>query len=114
MSALHNQHTLPGGVGPIQVRYADGERERLGAVEYKLFVGALNKQATEKEVEEIFSPYGRVEEVYLMRDEMKQSCGLSCCSFGWFKFFVQFRTQGYSFRMFGMYRQLLNVYNLWI
>ncbi|KAL7178324.1 hypothetical protein ACSBR2_031472 [Camellia fascicularis] len=82
MSALHNQHTLPGGVGPIQVRYADGERERLGAVEYKLFVGALNKQATEKEVEEIFSPYGRVEEVYLMRDEMKQSRGC-----GFVKFF---------------------------
>ncbi|XP_059632819.1 flowering time control protein FCA isoform X2 [Cornus florida] len=71
--ALHNQHTLPGGVGPIQVRYADGERERL--VEYKLFVGSLNKQATEKEVEEIFSPYGRVEDVYLMRDELKQSRG---------------------------------------
>ncbi|KAM5568698.1 hypothetical protein ABKV19_016298 [Rosa sericea] len=73
--ALHNQHTLPGGVGPIQVRYADGERERLGAVEYKLFVGSLNKQATEKEVEEIFSPYGLVEDVYLMRDELKQSRG---------------------------------------
>ncbi|KAJ6432099.1 hypothetical protein OIU84_019370 [Salix udensis] len=73
--ALHNQRTLPGGVGPIQVRYADGERERLGAVEYKLFVGSLNKQATEKEVEEIFTPYGRVEDVYLMRDEMKQSRG---------------------------------------
>ncbi|KAK1592305.1 hypothetical protein Q3G72_022802 [Acer saccharum] len=73
--ALHNQHTLPGGVGPIQVRYADGERERLGAVEYKLFVGSLYKQATEKEVEEIFSPYGRVEDVYLMRDELKQSRG---------------------------------------
>ncbi|XP_043811155.1 flowering time control protein FCA isoform X2 [Manihot esculenta] len=71
--ALHNQHTLPGGVGPIQVRYADGERERL--VEYKLFVGSLDKQATEKEVEEIFSPYGHVEDVYLMRDEMKQSRG---------------------------------------
>ncbi|KAK3029635.1 hypothetical protein RJ639_037952 [Escallonia herrerae] len=28
--ALHNQHTLPEGVGPIQVRYADGERERSG------------------------------------------------------------------------------------
>lgn len=25
----------------------------LGAVEYKLFVGSLNKQATEKEVEEV-------------------------------------------------------------
>ncbi|XP_021906734.1 flowering time control protein FCA-like isoform X2 [Carica papaya] len=73
--ALHNQHTLPGGVGPIQVRYADGERERLGAVEYKLFVGSLNKQATEKEVEEIFSQYGRVEDVYLMRDEYRQSRG---------------------------------------
>ncbi|RZC04375.1 flowering time control protein FCA-like isoform X2 [Glycine soja] len=73
--ALHNQHTLPGGVGPIQVRYADGERERLGAVEYKLFVGSLNKQATVKEVEEIFSKYGRVEDVYLMRDEKKQSRG---------------------------------------
>ncbi|KAK4338966.1 hypothetical protein RND71_040428 [Anisodus tanguticus] len=73
--ALHNQYTLPGGIGPIQVRYADGERERLGAVEYKLFVGSLNKQATETEVEEIFSPYGRVEDVYLMRDDMKQSRG---------------------------------------
>lgn len=73
--ALHNQYTLPGGVGPIQVRYADGERERLGAFEYKLFVGSLNKQATVKEVEEIFTPYGRVEDVYLMRDEMKQSRG---------------------------------------
>ncbi|KAL3617202.1 hypothetical protein CASFOL_038949 [Castilleja foliolosa] len=72
---LHNQHTLPGGVGPIQVRYADGERERLGATEYKLFVGSLNKQATEKEVEEIFSPYGKVDDVYLMRDELKQSRG---------------------------------------
>ncbi|KAF7837696.1 flowering time control protein FCA isoform X1 [Senna tora] len=73
--ALHNQYTLPGGVGPIQVRYADGERERLGAVEYKLFVGSLNKQATVSEVEEIFSKYGRVEDVYLMRDEMRQSRG---------------------------------------
>ncbi|CAN4091675.1 unnamed protein product [Withania somnifera] len=80
--ALHNQYTLPGGIGPIQVRYADGERERLGAVEYKLFVGSLNKQATEKEVEEIFSPYGHVEDVYLMRDDMKQSrgCGFVECS----------------------------------
>ncbi|XVF66090.1 hypothetical protein PTKIN_Ptkin10aG0006200 [Pterospermum kingtungense] len=73
--ALHNQHILPGGVGPIQVRYADGERERLGAVEYKLFVGSLNKQATETDVQEIFSQFGRVEDVYLMRDELKQSRG---------------------------------------
>ncbi|KAL8481318.1 hypothetical protein ACS0TY_027727 [Phlomoides rotata] len=75
IAALHNQYTLPGAAGPIQVRYADGERERLGATEYKLFVGSLSKQATEKDVEEIFLPYGKVQDVYLMRDEMKQSRG---------------------------------------
>ncbi|XP_039132007.1 flowering time control protein FCA [Dioscorea cayenensis subsp. rotundata] len=79
--ALHNQYTLPGGSGPIQVRYADGERERLGAVEHKLFVGSLNKQATEKEIEEIFAPYGRVEDVYIMRDELKQSRGCGFVKF---------------------------------
>ncbi|EOA16093.1 hypothetical protein CARUB_v10004227mg [Capsella rubella] len=73
--ALHNQITLPGGTGPVQVRYADGERERIGALEFKLFVGSLNKQATEKEVEEIFLQFGRVEDVYLMRDEYRQSRG---------------------------------------
>ncbi|KAK9084393.1 hypothetical protein Scep_030864 [Stephania cephalantha] len=76
--ALHNQFTLPGSAGPIQVRYADGERERLGAAEHKLFVGSLNKQATESEIEEIFAPYGQVEDVYIMRDEMKYSRG---CAF---------------------------------
>ncbi|KAL9260478.1 Flowering time control protein FCA-like protein [Drosera capensis] len=76
---LHNQYTLPGGVGPIQVRFADGERERHGngtsTTEYKLFVASLNRQATEKEVEEIFARYGGVEEVYLMRDENRNNRG---------------------------------------
>jgi len=49
-----------------------------GAVEHKLFVGSLNRQALEKEIEEIFSPYGRVDDVYIMRDEQKQSRG---CAF---------------------------------
>jgi CUG-BP- and ETR3-like factor len=76
IGALHNQCTLPGGISPIQVRYADGERERV--VEYKLFVGSLNKEAGEKEIEEIFAPYGRVADVYIMRDEQKLSRG---CAF---------------------------------
>ncbi|CAM8993115.1 unnamed protein product [Rhodiola kirilowii] len=73
--ALHNRYTLPGGVGPIQVRYADGERERLGLalVEHKLFVGSLNKQATLKEIEEIFLPYGQVEDVYVLQNN--RGCG---------------------------------------
>ncbi|XP_068637531.1 flowering time control protein FCA-like isoform X2 [Aristolochia californica] len=82
---LHNQVTLPGGTGPIQVRYADGERERLGkfqsASDFKLFVGSLNRQATEKEIEDIFSPYGHVEDVYIMRDEMKQCRGCAFVKF---------------------------------
>ncbi|KAI3897167.1 hypothetical protein MKW92_010387 [Papaver armeniacum] len=79
--ALHNQYTLPGGTGPIQVRYADGERERLGAVEHKLFVGSMNRHAAEKEIEEIFAPYGRVEDVYIMRDDLKQSRGCGFVKF---------------------------------
>ncbi|KAL5700320.1 hypothetical protein ACHQM5_025778 [Ranunculus cassubicifolius] len=81
IGGLHNKCTLPGGIAPIQVRYADGERERLGTVEHKLFVGSLNKQAAEKEIQEIFSPYGRVEDVYIMRDEVKQSRGCAFVKF---------------------------------
>ncbi|KAK3132493.1 hypothetical protein QOZ80_6AG0522840 [Eleusine coracana subsp. coracana] len=79
--ALHNQYTLPGAMGPIQVRYADGERERHGAIEHKLFVASLNRQATPKEIEEIFAPYGLVEDVYIMRDGMRQSRGCGFVKF---------------------------------
>ncbi|NP_001169298.1 Flowering time control protein FCA-like [Zea mays] len=78
---LHNHYTLPGAMGPIQVRYADGERERHGAIEHKLFVASLNKQATPKEIEEIFAPYGHVEDVYIMRDSVKQSRGCGFVKF---------------------------------
>ncbi|CAL5075333.1 unnamed protein product [Urochloa decumbens] len=78
---LHNQYTLPGAMGPVQVRYADGERERHGAIEHKLFVASLNKQATPKEIEEIFAPYGHVEDVYIMKDGMRQSRGCGFVKF---------------------------------
>ncbi|KAJ4791961.1 FCA protein [Rhynchospora pubera] len=83
--ALHNQYTLPGEHNPIQVRYADGERERhgqfQGAAENKLFVASMNKQATSQEIHEIFAPYGHVEDVYIMRDAMKQSKGCGFVKF---------------------------------
>lgn len=78
IKALHNKHTLPGGNSPLQVRFADGEREQLGTVEHKLFVGCLNKQASENEIEEIFARFGHVDDIYIMRDEQKQSRG---CAF---------------------------------
>ncbi|KAF8039731.1 hypothetical protein BT93_B2065 [Corymbia citriodora subsp. variegata] len=94
--ALNNKYTFPGEGSavkvryadgervapqpfpPIKVRHADGERERLGPVVDKLYVGGLNKQASKSEIEEIFSPFGVVEEVYIVRDELKHSRG---CAF---------------------------------
>uniref|UniRef100_A0A453KH03 Flowering time control protein FCA n=1 Tax=Aegilops tauschii subsp. strangulata TaxID=200361 RepID=A0A453KH03_AEGTS len=75
-------------MGPVQVRYADGEKERhvfstdlLGSIEHKLFVASLNKQATAKEIEEIFAPFGHVEDVYIMKDGMRQSRGCGFVKF---------------------------------
>ncbi|KAA8549064.1 hypothetical protein F0562_000748 [Nyssa sinensis] len=91
IGALHNQYTFPGGVVPIKVRYAEGERERLGncpiikhggfGEKCKLYVGGLNKQALKREVEEIFSPYGLVEDIYVVRDELKQNRGCGFIQF---------------------------------
>ncbi|KAL9360289.1 hypothetical protein Peur_048412 [Populus x canadensis] len=86
--ALHNQHTIPGEVAPFKVRYADGERERpvprcsmVGGFVDKLYVGSINKLASKQEIEEIFSPYGHVEDVYIARDELKQSRGCAFVKF---------------------------------
>ncbi|XAR61434.1 hypothetical protein NMG60_11035132 [Bertholletia excelsa] len=83
IGALHKQFTFPGGMLPIRIKYADGERGHggLGAQEYKLFVGCLNKQASKKEIEEIFSAYGVVEEIYLVRDELHQNRGYGFIQF---------------------------------
>ncbi|KAF2309696.1 hypothetical protein GH714_004639 [Hevea brasiliensis] len=99
IKALNDQYTVPGEAAPIKVRYADGERERLGKVERgrlgkgerehpgggefvdKLYVGSINKQASKQEIEEIFSPYGHVEDVYIARDILKQSRGCAFIKF---------------------------------
>ncbi|XP_024966270.1 flowering time control protein FCA isoform X2 [Cynara cardunculus var. scolymus] len=89
--ALHNHHTFPGGMRPIEVKYASKKQERPGCSrsvigclrthECKVFVGFLNKQASKAEITEIFSPYGCVEDVFLLRDEYKQNRGIGFISF---------------------------------
>lgn len=84
--ALHNQYTFPGEVDSIEVRHAVGRRERLGAPGEqiqvdKLYVGSLYRQATEKDIEKIFSPYGVVEDIFIVRDELKQSRGCGFVQF---------------------------------
>ncbi|XP_065860292.1 flowering time control protein FCA isoform X2 [Euphorbia lathyris] len=93
IKALNGQHTFPGEMVPIKVKFADGEKERLGVLERerfgkgerehvgggelvdKLYVGSINRQASKLEVEQIFSPYGHVEDVYVAKDMQKQSRG---------------------------------------
>ncbi|KAL4572184.1 hypothetical protein LXL04_018953 [Taraxacum kok-saghyz] len=86
--SLHNQHIFPGGIRPIEVKYASTSKkqERIGlggfrGNECKLFVASLNKHASEGEIAQIFSPYGCVEEVFLLRDEQKQNRGTGFITF---------------------------------
>eukprot|EP00008_Paramoeba_atlantica_P010496 CAMPEP_0201493022 /NCGR_PEP_ID=MMETSP0151_2-20130828/35781_1 /ASSEMBLY_ACC=CAM_ASM_000257 /TAXON_ID=200890 /ORGANISM="Paramoeba atlantica, Strain 621/1 / CCAP 1560/9" /LENGTH=377 /DNA_ID=CAMNT_0047880147 /DNA_START=48 /DNA_END=1181 /DNA_ORIENTATION=- len=64
IAALHGNQVLPGMNNPIQVKYADSELERQ---EHKLFVGMLPKSATEEQLRQIFSVYGQIEELTIIR-----------------------------------------------
>ncbi|KAI4326477.1 hypothetical protein MLD38_031789 [Melastoma candidum] len=75
IEAFHNKQTLPGASSPLQVKYADGELERL---EHKLFVGMLPKNVTEDEVSKVFSEYGNIKDMHILRVSQKTSKG---CAF---------------------------------
>ncbi|KAG0478499.1 hypothetical protein HPP92_013218 [Vanilla planifolia] len=64
ISACHNKRTLPGASSPLQVKYADGEMEKL---EHKLFVGMLPKSVTDAEVTALFSKYGIIRDLQILR-----------------------------------------------
>ncbi|XP_024188946.1 flowering time control protein FCA isoform X3 [Rosa chinensis] len=70
--ALNSQHYFPGEANPIIVKFADGERERLG-VQDRLYVCGINLEASNKDIEEIFSPYGLVEDIYILKHN--RGCG---------------------------------------
>ncbi|KAH0488287.1 MAG: hypothetical protein KVP17_003603, partial [Porospora cf. gigantea B] len=74
---LHNTKILDAAMGPLQVKYAQGEPERLGlnpeaanpAVDQaKLFVGSLTKQTDEADVMKVFQVFGKVDEVFVLKD----------------------------------------------
>ncbi|KAH7647525.1 RNA binding [Cryptosporidium bovis] len=72
--------------GPLKVQYSVGESDRLGfetescipgVDQVKLFVGALPKNITEDEIRNIFSPYGYIDEIHIMR-EHQTGIGKGC------------------------------------
>ncbi|KAJ4815044.1 hypothetical protein LUZ62_027610 [Rhynchospora pubera] len=73
--AYHNKRTLPGASSPLQVKYADGELERL---EHKLFVGMLPKTVTDEELSDLFSKYGNIKDLQILRGSQQTSKG---CAF---------------------------------
>ncbi|KAK9040869.1 hypothetical protein V6N11_016005 [Hibiscus sabdariffa] len=75
VNAFHNKKTLPGASSPLQVKYADGELERL---EHKLFVGMLPKNVSEAEVAALFSKYGTIKDLQIIRGSQQTSKG---CAF---------------------------------
>lgn len=75
VNACHNKKTLPGASSPLQVKYADGELERL---EHKLFIGMLPKNVSEVEVSELFSNYGTIKDLQILRGSQQTSKG---CAF---------------------------------
>ncbi|XP_039012028.1 RNA-binding protein BRN1-like isoform X1 [Hibiscus syriacus] len=70
INACHNKKTLPGASSPLQVKYADGELERL---EHKLFVGMLPKNVSEAEVTALFSNYGTIKDLQIIRGSQQTS-----------------------------------------
>ncbi|CBZ54017.1 CUG-BP-and ETR-3-like factor 3, related [Neospora caninum Liverpool] len=78
--ALHSNRILDAALGPIIVKYATGEAERLGmhslgmggegggVDQAKLFVGSIPRTMSEDELRVFFQTYGTVEEVFVMKD----------------------------------------------
>ncbi|EPS66758.1 hypothetical protein M569_08017, partial [Genlisea aurea] len=84
MAAFNIHYTFPGASIPMKVRYADGECERLGGIGMRfnrLYIRSLNKQASKRDIEEIFSPFGIIEEIYIVKDELKQCRGSAFVQF---------------------------------
>ncbi|XP_057782440.1 RNA-binding protein BRN1-like isoform X2 [Salvia miltiorrhiza] len=78
ISECHNKKTLPGASSPLQVKYADGELERL---EHKLFIGMLPKNVSDAEVSALFSNYGTIKDLQLLRGYQQTSKGCAFLKF---------------------------------
>jgi CUG-BP- and ETR3-like factor len=68
---LHDKVTLSNGRKPLQVRPANENPSNVTAPplqENKLFIGMTSRNADENSIRELFSPFGEIREIYLIRN----------------------------------------------
>ncbi|XP_049849559.1 CUGBP Elav-like family member 1 [Schistocerca gregaria] len=71
ISNLNERHMLPGSHHYMQVRYAEGENDRL---EPKLFVGRLPRNTTDLDLRYLFEPFGNIKEIKILSNATDGSC----------------------------------------
>jgi len=72
---LHEKRTLPGARNPIQVKPAASE---INDDNRKLFIGMLSRELDEDKLKDMFSSFGSIKNLTILRDPQKKSKG---CAF---------------------------------
>jgi len=66
VETLHEKMTLPGAKRSMIVNKHASKNDK---GDTKVYVGMLSRQTTEDEVRELFSPYGQIKEIFMMKDK---------------------------------------------
>ncbi|KAJ4453698.1 putative RNA-binding protein BRN1 [Paratrimastix pyriformis] len=96
MAGLHMKVTLPGAASLIQVKYAESGGQ---PADFKLFVGMLPRTASEEDVRPVFSQFGSITEIAIIRGPGGESRG-----YGFVRFQFQHEAQNAINTLNGVYQ----------